>query len=186
MKYSKNFERDYKFYIDNINIFNFAGIDINNEINVTQDNNSDINAKQCFHEYDSVGKRDFITNEKDLLVNLIIAKKSVNLYMRMYADSIVDGTLFINEFITDIVHKYNVPLWFILGVIKQSRKKYNQNYSTFDVQNSLLNLAIAELDFGYANVFLALRRYFNEFDQGLKNKIAEADIKHFQCKFKIL
>jgi hypothetical protein len=80
MKYSKNFNRDYEFYLQNKDTFDFSGV----RVAVVEDQEKGVSAKQSFHSFDTNGKI-VPTKEPDLLRSIIVCKKSINLHIKMWA-----------------------------------------------------------------------------------------------------
>tara|TARA_R110000744_G_scaffold52493_1_gene112471 strand:+ start:491 stop:865 length:375 start_codon:yes stop_codon:yes gene_type:complete len=123
MKYSKNFERDYNWYLSVSHIFSFDGSkDYFNKkgIQLIQFDEEGKTAKECFYLYDSAGiiKQ---TCEPDKLKTLLKTKGSVNLHIKMYAEDRAKGTLPKMEF-EKICVEYDLPSWFINAVEKQKHK----------------------------------------------------------------
>lgn len=96
MKYSARFERDYEFYIKNLERFSFCGkndnefLDKNGNDIVVSDING-VCAKEAFYEYDSTGKISK-TYEPELLLNLYKCKASINLHITLWAHGRGEGT----------------------------------------------------------------------------------------------
>lgn len=86
-KYSKGFERDFEFYRNNLERFDFSG---HPPPEVEHDPNGP-DAKRCFHKFDSTGKL-LPCSEPELLSRLLLAKASVNLHIKMWAEGRADGT----------------------------------------------------------------------------------------------
>jgi hypothetical protein len=116
MKYSPRFERDYEFYFKNINRFNFAGIDIEKKYSIKQCS-SGKSAKECFYILDSTGKIEDCS-ELELLYELLRCKASVNLHIKMYAESRAEGTLSKPELI-EWLNNFESPDWVLNAVEKQ-------------------------------------------------------------------
>lgn len=126
MKYSKNFEDDYNWFLSVLDIFNFDGVNYyynkkGDDVIITDLNNG-LTAKECFYLYDSQGKI-IPCKEPDLLHKLLKTKGSVNLHIKMFAEDRAKGVLPKIEFMK-IVDEFNVPLWFIDAVEKQKFKYY--------------------------------------------------------------
>lgn len=82
MKYSKNFERDYKWYLSVSDIFSFDGTkDYCNKkgIDLIQFDKAGKSAKECFYLYDTMGVIK-PTCEPEELESLLKTKGSVNLH----------------------------------------------------------------------------------------------------------
>ena len=97
-KYSDNFERDYKFYFENIKHFNFCGTLIP-KFEAIEDANGKT-AKEVFYLIDSTGKN-YPTCESKLLNELLTCKASVNFHIKQWAEGRADGTLPFCEFAGD-------------------------------------------------------------------------------------
>lgn len=134
MRYSKNFNRDYNFYISVIDTFNFAGKDVDKECNIVTTENA-VTAKECFYNYDSSGIRDLDCNEVELIKKLIICKASVNMHIKMYAESMTEFTLTTYE-LKEILDEIKAPSWFYKSVMGQVeilfRKKVKNKTITYD------------------------------------------------------
>lgn len=125
MKYSKNFERDYNWYLKVSTIFTFDGTkDYYNKkgVELIQFNENGKTAKECFYLYDTNG---IITptKEPEKLKILLKTKGSVNLHIKMYAEDRARGYLPKIEF-DKICLEYNLPDWFIEAVENQKHKYY--------------------------------------------------------------
>lgn len=119
-KYSNNFERDYKFYFENIKHFNFCGT-FTPKFEAIEDANGKT-AKEVFFLIDSTGKN-YPTCESKLLNELLTCKASVNFHIKQWAEGRADGTLPFYEFAGDgetlewkvemVKHKYFgwLPNW---------------------------------------------------------------------------
>jgi len=119
-KYSDNFERDNKFYFENIKHFNFCGT-LTPKFEAIEDVNGKT-AKEVFYLIDSTGKN-YPTCEPKLLNELLMCKASVNFHIKQWAEGRADGTLPFCEFASDsevlewkiemIKHKYFgwLPNW---------------------------------------------------------------------------
>ena len=119
-KYSDNFERDNKFYFENIKHFNFCGT-LTPKFEAIEDINGKT-AKEVFYLIDSTGKN-YPTCEPKLLNKLLMCKASVNFHIKQWAEGRADGTLPFCEFAGDgealewkieiIKHKYFgwLPNW---------------------------------------------------------------------------
>lgn len=97
-KYSENFERDFKFYLDNIKNFQFCGTLIPKFEAI-----SDVNgkkAKEVFYSIDTLGKN-IPCCEPELLNQLLMCKASINFHIKQWAEGRADGTLPFCEFAGD-------------------------------------------------------------------------------------
>lgn len=116
MNYSKSFERDYSFYLRTMDVFTFSGkplVAINYEKN-------GVTAKMCVKQYDSFGLL-FPCEEPELAAKILNCKASVNLHIKMYAESLARGEIQLIEII-DLFEEYNSPEWVIKSIKKQAAK----------------------------------------------------------------
>ena len=133
MNYSVGFERDYQFYLKNLNIFNFCGT-----LNAKHEAipGGDMSAKECFYFIESQGKN-FPCSEPELLNALLLTKASVNFQIKEWAQGRADGTLPLMEFsqrlantsyadIVDIETEYDLPQWVINATEKQKIKLWQK------------------------------------------------------------
>lgn len=132
-KYSNRFEEDYNFYLSNKDKYNFCGSDIESDFKIQEDNNGKT-AKECFHLFDSNGIRDFRCKEKQELLDVLITKASINLHIKMYAESWANYELSKFE-ILEISNDINAPKWFYEGIEKQMLKflKAKQDKDVFNL-----------------------------------------------------
>ena len=94
-EYSKNFERDYSFYLKNKDVFNFDGsIYYSNKKGESLVNYSEngLSAKESFYKYDSNGEASFC-KEPELLYQILKTKGSINFHIKMWSEGRYDGTL---------------------------------------------------------------------------------------------
>lgn len=138
-KYSDNFERDYKFYLENISHFKFCGT-LTPKFTAISDPKGK-SAKEAFYLIDSTGKN-YPTFESQILDDILTCKASVNFHIKQWAEGRADGTLPFSEFAGDgetlewklendepipIYHKsmairYGFPDWVIRAVEQQKIK----------------------------------------------------------------
>lgn len=127
MKHSKSFLRDYEFYNKALNEFSFSGKSIY-KIPFSENGAS---AMDCVHIYDSTGVFQPCA-EPELASRIINCKASVNLHIKMYAESMGRGEFQLGE-IEDIFNQFDAPKWVIDSVVKQAYKygwlgeKWNKN-----------------------------------------------------------
>lgn len=141
VKYSKNFEKDYNWYLKYKDIFNFSG-SLDSKGLVIKDKNG-LTAKECFYYRDSQGIVKY-TKEPELLSQIYKCKESINFHIKMWAESIAEGTLPLIEFnntednelrvlewinqepvyIKDIKTQYELLDWMIEAVENQKYKYY--------------------------------------------------------------
>jgi hypothetical protein len=140
MKFSENFERDYKFYYNNIHNFTFSGSEYSNMISDKKGRT----AKECFHLLDSRGKK-LPCQEIILLRMLLNCKASVNLNIKMWAQGRAEYTLSLEE-LKEMLNDYCAPSWVLEAVENQKFKISKQlTKNNFNFQNALFNAA-EELD----------------------------------------
>ena len=128
MKFSKQFESDYTWYLSVKDKFSFDGSSeyFNKKgIDIIQHDKNGLTAKECFYLFDSKGVIN-PTKEPIELKELLKTKGSVNLHIKMYAEDRAKGVLPRIEF-DKICEEFNVPKWFIKSVEKQKHKYYT-NY----------------------------------------------------------
>lgn len=100
MNYSKNFERDYNWYLKHKNEFKFCGTRIPKYTAISD--NEGYSAKEVFYSIDSQGKN-LKCREPELLNNLLLCKASINFHIKaLWSEGIKDGSTkafeLINEF----------------------------------------------------------------------------------------
>ncbi len=120
MKFSKKFNRDYDFYIQNKDTFTFSGVNVT----VWPDLENGVTAKECFWRFDSTGNM-MPTCEPDLLKALIICKKSINLHITLWVegyDDMMEGV----EYYMGLFHG-TPPLWVEDSFRKQLLRKIQSN-----------------------------------------------------------
>jgi len=125
-RYSKNFERDWAFYINNRKRFNFSG---SNAPDVGFDEKG-VSAKKAFLFYDSQGKIK-PTKEPNLLREIFITKASVNLHIKMWAKGRAEGTFPKQEF-GNYMNEINAPEWVSEAVNRQVKKIYRREFPEFE------------------------------------------------------
>ena len=124
LKYSPEFERDFKWYLSMRHEFNFDGsgdyTDKNGNPIVVYDR-SGVSAKWAFYKWDSNGKI-LPTKHPNLLQALLKTKGSTNLHIKMYAEDRATGLLPLGDLISFCV-EHKCPSWFKEAVERQ-RFKY--------------------------------------------------------------
>lgn len=97
MKYSKKFDRNYDFYLQNKDQFAFSGV----KVTVKFDPQHGVSGKEAFHKFDTTGIM-VGTTEPELLISIINCKKSINLHIKMwvegYEDMMEGIDFYINQF----------------------------------------------------------------------------------------
>lgn len=164
MKFSENFERDYAFYLKNIERFTFFGNGFPKHQAVCSD--SGVTAKESFYSIDSRGKN-LPTFEPELLNKLLQCKASVNFNIKMWAQGVSEGTLFkgeingkipilewevnqkTNEYelveYENMADYYGFPEWVISAILAQADKIYKSTKESgklpisFDILNVFKN-----------------------------------------------
>jgi len=114
-KYSDNFERDYNFYIQNIDNFTFC----TEEINVLYLKDG-VDAKEAFFIFDSKGKL-VPTFEPELLKSVIFIKKAINFQIIQWASSYNDMFMGVNDYLKIFI---NPPPWVEHSFRQQLYKKW--------------------------------------------------------------
>ncbi len=126
MKYSTNFERDFKFYLRMRHKFSFDGtLEYYNKKgeNLIQYSSTGISGKEAFYMYDSNGITK-PTKHPQLLKVLLKTKGSTNLHVKMFAEDRAKGLFPLIEF-RGFCLKYKTPNWFREAVEKQKYKYYD-------------------------------------------------------------
>ena len=119
MKYSKNFDRDWNWYVKYKDDFTFSG-SLNRKLII--DFHKGKSAKECFFILDSQGKLN-PTNEPELLNKVIKCKESINFQIKEYAQDRAKGYLPRIEF-DKIIKEFELIEWMIKAVEKQKYKYY--------------------------------------------------------------
>lgn len=101
MRYSKNFERDWTWYLKNRNNFVFSGKNVQS---FPYDKNG-VDGKKAFFLYDSQGKI-VPTRHKTLAERMLKVKASVNFQIKQWAQGRADGTLPAIEFSLEGLDNY--------------------------------------------------------------------------------
>lgn len=125
MKYSKNFERDYDWYLKYKDTFTFSGSP-KKEIKIGK-----LTAKECFYIYDSTGKLEGCSEPK-LLQEIFLCKESINFQIKEWAQDRAKGylpkILFCKETAgksnNTIEEEYNLLPWMVTAVENQKFKYY--------------------------------------------------------------
>lgn len=102
-KYSRGFERDYSFYLRNLNVFNFCGT--LNPKHEAMFNARGKSAKEAFYFIQSQGKN-YPCSEPDLLNNLLLAQAGINFQIKQWAEGRLEGTLPLHELSKKLAAKY--------------------------------------------------------------------------------
>lgn len=119
MKYSKNFERDYIWYVNNSSNFTFDG----HAPRSVEYCEKGYSAKYCFYKFDSEGTLPK-TCEPEHLRLLFKSKGAINFMIKEWAQDRAKGYLPKIEF-DRIVKEYNLLPWMVDAVEKQKYKYYN-------------------------------------------------------------
>ena len=126
MKYSKKFEKDYKWYTSIAHLFCFDGAScyINKKgVDLIRYSTKGKTAKECFYLYDSNGVIKDTCEPKEL-ETLYRTKGSVNLHIKMYAEDRAKGVLPRMVF-DQMCIEFNAPSWFVDAVENQKVKYYD-------------------------------------------------------------
>lgn len=123
MKYSKNFERDWNWYVEYKDVFTFSG-SLNRHLLIDFDEGK--GAKECFFILDSQGKLN-PTNEPELLSAVIKCKESINFQIKEYAQDRARGYLPRIEF-EEITKEFELLPWMVKAVEQQKNKYYENKH----------------------------------------------------------
>lgn len=152
--FSPNFERDYTFYLSNKDRFDFAGTDVKRDYGIQFPGEPEPldeegktlpfaipysptgkTAKVCFYKLDSEGKCK-PCSEPDLLVQILRCKASVNLNIKIWAQSRAEYTLSKEE-LQEYMEFFQAPEWVFKAIENQkmkilkewaAEKKYESNF----------------------------------------------------------
>ena len=118
-KYSKNYERDYKFYLDNLGHFSFIGTDMK-EFKPPLGSTT---TKRAFLIFDSRGKL-VPCDDPELFIKLLSFKKGLNFWLKYWAEGYFD----MGESIDSYLENFNgeVPSWVRLSFVNQIEKILNK------------------------------------------------------------
>jgi len=139
MKYSDNYNRDYLFYLNNLENFKFCGTRIPKFKGIYNINGK--SAKEVFYKIDTEGKN-LPTYEVELLDKLLLTKASVNFQIKQWVEGLIDETLSFNElngdsevlewikidddykptYYKNLKELYNLPEWVINAIKNQYNK----------------------------------------------------------------
>jgi hypothetical protein len=129
MKYSKEFERDIRFYIKNRHVFNFDGSkEYYNKKgkSLIQYFKTGVDGIKAFHAYDSNGKI-LPTKHPNILSTILKAKGSINLNIKMWKEDYNNiwtcGRLLPECDVLQIMKDYNCPDWVYKAI---TGKEYNK------------------------------------------------------------
>lgn len=114
MKYSKTFERDWKFYCNN----DSENFKTEKEIKFDPLGKC---AKEVFYRMDTHGLKDLTTSEPELLKKSINAKEFVNLQIKMWSEGIAQGVTFYFE-VEKWIDELNYPEWSKKAVENQAKR----------------------------------------------------------------
>jgi|ERR1700722_11630062 len=158
-KFNLNFERDYTFYLNNRTVFTFAGTNTKRDYGIQFPGEPDtgffvfpysekgLDAKHCFYYLDSEGKK-YPCSEPELLNQLLTCKASVNLHIRMWAESRAEYSLSLVE-LMEYMEQYKCPEWVFRAVENQKTKILKQwgiekKYSEHQTYKTTFELHISE------------------------------------------
>ncbi len=120
-KYSEKFEKDFNFYLNNKDKFKFAGIVIDSFKFVFDG----ADAKLAFWTLDSKGK-EVPCSEPELLREILICKKAINLQILMWAEGQDDCWIPISELLESF--KGEIPEWVEKAIRNQIAKSMYLKY----------------------------------------------------------
>ena len=137
--FSPQFERDYTFYLSNKDNFTFAGTDVKKDRGIQFPGEPEPldeegktlpfaipysptgkTAKVCFYQLDSEGKCKPCA-EPELLVQLLRCKASVNLNIKIWAQSRAEYTLSKEE-LQEYIEFFQAPEWVFKAIENQKEK----------------------------------------------------------------
>ena len=156
--FSPNFERDYTFYLSHKDTFTFAGTDVKKDYGIQYPGEPEPmevdddgvlkplpftvpysptgkSAKVCFYQLDSEGACKPCA-EPELLVEILRCKASVNLNIKIWAQSRAEYTLSKEE-LQEYMEHYQAPDWVFKAIENQklkilrewaAEKKYEQGF----------------------------------------------------------
>lgn len=132
--FSPSFERDYAFYLNNKEVFNFCGSDVKKDFGIQLPgeegefaipySETGKPAKICFHKLDGAGKK-VPCSEPQLLIEILRCKGSVNLNIKMWAEGRAEGTLPLYE-LEELIKIYNAPEWVFKSVETQKARIWSK------------------------------------------------------------
>lgn len=117
MKYSAAFERDWNFYLANRKKFMFSG-ELPPKIVCDEQG---VEAKRAFHSLDSQGKL-LSTCEPELLAEVIVCKKSINMHIKQWAEGYEDCFIGRQEYLEEFLG--DVPEWVVKSFKNQILKSH--------------------------------------------------------------
>lgn len=122
-KYSANFERDWQFYINNLNVFSFWGGDTIFEPLYSIDG---LSAKDFFYKMDSLGfekMKNKACNEPKLVSDVLRFKKALNFNLKQWCEGYRDCGMGTHEYIQILI---DPPDW-VLESFRKQLNKLNQD-----------------------------------------------------------
>lgn len=172
--FSPQFERDYNFYFNHKDTFTFAGTDVKRDYNIQfpgepepmeVDDDGVLkplpftvpysptgkSAKVCFYQLDSEGKCK-PCSEPELLVQILRCKASVNLNIKIWAQSRAEYTLPLIE-LQEYLDFYQAPDWVLTAIENQKAKilkewgkegKYSSDYYRRIADNHINETLLSE------------------------------------------
>jgi hypothetical protein len=120
-KYKQAFERDWNFYCQNKDKFNFSGGKI--PIIISDPEGKD--AKRVFHRYDSQGKM-MSCKEPELLEEIFACKVAVNMHLKVWADGYTDVAIPAEELLKEFI---DPPEWVGESLRNQIKKKLLKEFN---------------------------------------------------------
>lgn len=104
MKFSPSFERDWTFYFSNrpahsSDKFSFCGEAVvwNPDVSLPE-----LGAKECFHIFDSTGKK-HPCSELNVLLGVLMFKKSLNFHIKMWAEGYGDCLQGVQDYMAELI-----------------------------------------------------------------------------------
>jgi hypothetical protein len=123
MNYSKNFERDYNWYLKYKNEFRFCGTKVPRHIAIPD--KEGYSAKEVFYSIDSQGKN-IKCKEPELLNSLLLCKASINFHIKaLWADGIKEGSTKAFE----LIDEFELLDWMVESLKNQVMKSESRYIS---------------------------------------------------------
>lgn len=158
IKYSKGFDRDWDFYIKNINVFTFCGTSVASSTFKFEQDKNGYSAKEAFYHMESSGRKHFEsvgsenggvkalvkTKHPLLCERIFLVKSGINFMIKQWAEGRVDGTLPLVEFskkrlLDNIIEKHryrfclngNNKLYIPIRDLVELKQKVKKEYSMY-------------------------------------------------------
>lgn len=119
IKVNRNQRRDFEFLLNS----ELDGLSDLESLKTKPADPNGYSAIECWVAQDTYGKKDLPCSEPDTLQVVVEKKKAWNLQIRMWSESVVEGTFLVMEL--DDMH---LPKWIKKAVINQSKKLLSEKY----------------------------------------------------------